>query len=75
MQVTLSAHGSYHLQYQVVWVCKYRRKVLNPGVEAIMRRLLPHPLRRLPATTLETIGFDEDHLHFVIVIPPKHAIA
>ena len=29
----------------------------------------------LPGVTLETIGFDLDHLHMVMVIPPKYAIA
>jgi putative transposase len=75
MQVTLSAHGAYHLKYHVVWVCKYRREVLNPSVESAVRKLLPHLLRSMPGTNLETIGFDKDHLHFVIVIPPKYAIA
>lgn len=29
----------------------------------------------MPGTTLETIGFDQDHLHMVMEIPPKYAIA
>ena len=28
----------------------------------------------MPGVTIETIGFDEDHLHMVMVIPPKYAI-
>jgi len=75
MQVTLSAHGAFHLQYHVVWVCKYRRKVLNPGVESTVRKLLPHLLRSMPGVAIETIGFDQDHLHMVMIIPPKYAIA
>lgn len=75
MQVTLSSHGAYHLQYHVVWVCKYRRKVLRPGVESTLRKLLPHLLRSMPGVALETIGFDRDHLHMVMIIPPKYAIA
>ena len=75
MQVILSAHGAYHLQYHVVWVCKYRRKVLNPGVESSLRKLLPHLLRSMPGVAIETIGFDQDHLHMVMIIPPKYAIA
>jgi putative transposase len=75
MDIKLSAHGAYHLQYHVVWVCKYRRKVLNPGVEQTLRILLPRLLRSMPGVSLETIGFDHDHLHMVMVIPPKYAIA
>ena len=29
----------------------------------------------MPGMSLETIGFDQDHLHMVMVIPPKYAIA
>jgi putative transposase len=29
----------------------------------------------MPGVAIETIGFDQDHLHMVMVIPPKFAIA
>lgn len=29
----------------------------------------------MPGVKIETIGFDHDHLHMVIVIPPKYSIA
>jgi putative transposase len=29
----------------------------------------------MPGVSVETIGFDGDHLHMVMVIPPKYAIA
>ena len=75
MEVLRSAHSVYRLQYHVVWVCKYRRRVLNPGVCEYMRRMMPKLLRSIPGVTLETIGFDGDHVHMVMVIPPKYAIA
>jgi putative transposase len=78
MQVKISGHGAYRVQYHVVWVTKYRRNVLNPGVEATLRKLLPHLLRRMPGTSIETLGFDPtkpDHIHMVMIIPPKYAIA
>ena len=75
MKTILSAHGTYRLQYHIVWVCKYRRKVLKPALEETLRKLLPHLLRSMPGCRLETIGFDKDHLHMVMVIPPKYAVA
>lgn len=75
MKTILSAHGTYRLQYHIVWVCKYRRKVLKPALEETLRKLLPHLLRSMPGCRLETIGFDMDHLHMVMVIPPKYAVA
>ena len=29
----------------------------------------------MPGVTIETIGFDQSHLHMVVVIPPKYAIS
>lgn len=29
----------------------------------------------MPGVMIETIGFDRDHLHMVMVIPPKYSIA
>ena len=75
MKITLSSHGAYHLQYHIVWVAKYRRRILNPALEETLRKLMPHLLRSMPGCRLETIGFDRDHLHMVMIIPPKYAIA
>ena len=75
MKTILSVHGTYRLQYHIVWVCKYRRKVLKPALEETLRKLLPHLLRSMPGCRLETIGFDKDHLHMVMAIPPKYAVA
>src|SRR5476651_275421 len=75
VKITLSSHGAYHLQYHIVWVAKYRRRILKPALEETLRKLIPHLLRSKPGCRLETIGFDQDHLHMVMVIPPKYAIA
>ena len=61
------SHGVYCLQYHVVWVCKYRRRILNPGVCEYLRKLLPALAHKIPGVQIETIGFDKDHLHMVMV--------
>ena len=75
VKITLSSHGAYHLQYHIVWVAKYRRRILKPALEETLRKLIPHLLRSKPGCRLETIGFDQDHLHMVMTIPPTYAIA
>ena len=75
MDVIKSSHSAYYLKYHVVWVCKYRRRILKPGVRVYLQRLLPKLLRRMPGVEIETIGFDCDHLHMMMVIPPKYSIA
>jgi putative transposase len=75
MQYRVSGHGMYHLQYHIVWVCKYRRRILKPGVTVYVEKVLRGLLRSMPGVILETIGFDQDHLHMVMHIPPKYPIA
>ena len=75
MEVIKTAHSMYNLQYHVVWVCKYRRRILKPGVCSYIRKTLPHLCRSMPGVTIETIGFDKDHVHIVMVIPPKYSIS
>jgi len=75
MEYIKTAHSVYYLQYHVVWVCKYRRRILNPGLCGYIRKLLPKLLRSMPDVNLETIDFDEDHLHMMMSIPPKYSIS
>ena len=75
MEVRVSAHCAYRLQYHVVWVCKYRRRVLKPGVHEYLEKVLTGLLRQMPGVEIETNGFDGDHLHMVMVIPPKYSIS
>ena len=75
MEVVTTAHSAYCLQYHVVWVCKYRRRILKPGVCTYLHQVLLKLRRSMPGVELETIGFDGDHLHMVMVIPPKYSIA
>ena len=75
MEYIKTAHSIYYLQYHVVWVCKYRRRILNPGVCGYIQKILPKLLRSMPGVKLEMIGFDKDHLHIVMSIPPKYSVA
>ena len=75
MECVQSQHSVYRLSYHVVWVCKYRRRVLKPGVVEYIKRVLPKILRSIPGCEIERIGFDADHVHFVITIPPRYAVS
>ena len=75
MDYIKTAHSVYYLQYHVVWVCKHRRRILKPGICGYIRKLLPKLFRSMPGVKLETIGFDKDHLHMVMSIPPKYSIS
>ncbi|WP_233231666.1 IS200/IS605 family transposase [Tichowtungia aerotolerans] len=74
-EVRLGAHCAYRLQYHVVWVCKYRRRILMPGVRSYLEKVLRGLQRSMPGVEIEIIGFDGDHMHMVMVIPPKYSIS
>ena len=75
MEVIKTGHGVYRLLYHVVWVCKYRRRILKHGVCEYVSKIFPKLLRSMPGVSVEKIGFDMDHLHMIMVIPPKYSIA
>ena len=75
METIRSAHSVYRLEYHIVWVCKYRRRILKPGVCEYLHKGLLKLLRSMPGVELKAIGFDKDHVHMMMVIPPKYSIA
>ncbi|MEZ8772802.1 MULTISPECIES: IS200/IS605 family transposase [Vibrio] len=72
MQYYTSSHSVYYTKYHVVWVTKYCRQTLNPGMCSYLRKVMPKLLR---GVEIETIGFDEDLLHMIMLIPPKYSIS
>ena len=75
MHYYTTGHSVYYHKYHIVWVCKYRRKILKPGVCVYITKLLHGLLRSMPGVELEEIGFDLDHLHMVMLIPPKYSVS
>ena len=37
MEVRLSAHGAYQHQYHVVWIPKYRRRILRGAIKTFVQ--------------------------------------
>jgi len=77
MQLRLSGHGVYKTEYHVVFCTKYRRRILNPGLEGYLKKLFPKVIKQMPGVIINSLGFDKnmrDHVHLEIVIPPKYAI-
>lgn len=75
MEVVQGQHSVYRLSCHIIWVCKYRRRVLKPGIVDYIKKLLPKLLGSPTECVIEKIGFDKDHVYFVMPIPPRYAIA
>jgi len=75
MEIRLSGHSAYHTEYHIVWIPKYRYRVLNPGVEAYLEKLFPGVMKELPGCEIVKYSIQPDHIHMVMMIPPKYAVS
>jgi len=55
-------------------VTKYRRKVFNEGVFAYLKKRLNEVKDHYPELDILQINHDIDHVHVLIVIPPKMSV-
>ena len=75
MEIRLSGHSAYRTEYHVVWIPKYRRRILNPGVRAYLEKLFPKLLKQLPGCEIVEQNIQADHIHTVMIIPPRYAVS
>src|SRR5215470_3203733 len=68
------AHTQWECKYHVVWIPKYRRKKLFVEIRRelgpVLRELAKHKESEILEGSLLI-----DHLHMLIAIPPKYAVA
>ena len=75
METRFSGHGVYRTEYHVVWIPKYRRRILNPGVSGYISKLFPKILREMPGVEILETNIQRDHIHAIMIIPPKYAVS
>ncbi len=75
MEVRLSAHGAYQHQYHVVWIPKYRRRILRGAIKIFVQEQLPEIQHDHPDVEVQQWSVQIDHIHMVLVIPPKYAVS
>ena len=75
MEVRLSGYGVYRTEYHLVWIPKYRCRILNPGVKGYLSKLFHKVLRTMPGCEMVEMNIQVDHIHMLMVIPPKYAVS
>ena len=63
----------YKTQYHLVWVTRYRRKILVPGVAEYLKTVLQGVREFPPDWVLAERGVERDHVHLYMVNPPEYA--
>lgn len=63
----------YDLHYHIVWVTKYRKKVLTPVMQEDIKKWLIKIAKKYDFN-IEAMEVLENHVHILISIPPKYSI-
>ena len=75
MEIRLSSHGTYRHQFHIVWIPKYRKKVLTGNVKEFIEKRLYDIEGYHPDIEIEKHSIQKDHVHLVIIIPPKYSVS
>ena len=75
MKIRFSAHGAYHHQYHIVWIPKYRKKILKGELKKFIETRLFDIQGYHPDIEIEKYSIQEDHIHLVTIIPPKYSVS
>ena len=75
MRFRKSAHAIYKTEYHLVWIPRYRRKIFVKGVKEYTEKILSNIPELYPDIEVIKLSVQEDHVHMVVVIPPRIAVA
>ena len=68
------AHTKHKLRYHLVWVPKYRKRVLRGKLASRLRELL-YQAAEVNGWSIEELSIMEDHIHMLIQIMPDKALS
>jgi len=74
MELVSLSHCVYHCDYHLILVTKYRRKIFNDGIFAYFETKLAEVVEHYPLIKIKTVNHDQDHIHFLISLPPTMAV-
>ena len=68
------AHTTFHNRYHVVWITKYRYKVLTPAMRLRIRDVIRQICAQLGVTPIKG-ALSDNHVHMFVEIPPKVSVS
>ena len=75
MKLHRQAHAVYKTQYHIIWVTRYRRKILTEGIAKYLKLALKEVRKFYPDWFMEECGVEVDHVHLHMIIPPKYSVS
>jgi putative transposase len=65
-----TAHTRYDIKYHIVWITKYRYKIITPEIGRRLKELLIQGCG-CRGMTIVTGHIDKDHVHLLLSCPPS----
>ena len=67
-------HTVWHCQFHIVWVPKYRFRVLEGGVGKEVETCV-HVFCEQSGSNVVELNVQKDHVHLIVMVPPKLSIS
>ena len=75
MRFRKSTHAVYKTEYHIVWTPRYRKSIFVQGVKQYAEKLLQNIPDLEEDIEVIKVNVQLDHVHMVIVIPPRVSVA
>lgn len=63
-------HSKFLIKYHIIFVCKYRRRILTGDIETSMKQILLN-IAELSDFNIEVMESNKDHMHMMVSSEPK----
>lgn len=74
MEIRSQAHCVYRFMYRMVWILRFRYKVLVKGVDEYLLKKTDEIRKSYPEIEYVQRNIQPDHIHLVLSFPPKYSI-
>ena len=74
MSYAQSGHATYHNRYHIVWITKYRYKILTKEMRLRIREITYQICQQLQVKIIKGV-FSNNHIHMFVEIPPKVSVS
>ena len=68
------SHTLWHCQYHIVWVPKYRLRILTGEIASEVANCIKAFSEQMKCSVVE-LNIQADHVHLLVLIPPKISIS
>ena len=69
------ANAVYYTRYHLIWIPRFRRKVLVPGVAEYVKTKVLEVNKHYPDIYFFEVNVLKDHVHTLVSIPPRYSVS